>query len=300
MELRQLRYLVALADERHFTRAASREHVAQPALSQQIRRLEAEVGLTLVERTTRRVALTEAGELLVTRARRALAEVDAARAELGDLVGVRAGHLEIGAITTIGPIDLSALVAEFLVRHPAVELTVREQSSEELADMLRLDQLDLAFLSATEHIKSCGLGLHQLVAEELVVLLPAEHELATRRTVRLAELADEPFVSYRQGARLRELLEFAARDAGFVPRIALESIDSRRIRSLVSRGLGVAIVPRSDADEQGSAVAVAALTGPSLTRDVTLAWRAERRHSPAAVAFLDLVAAGVNWRQIGN
>jgi DNA-binding transcriptional LysR family regulator len=288
MQLRQLRYLVALADERHFTRAALREHVAQPALSQQIRRLEAEVGVPLVDRTTRRVALTEAGELLVTRARRALAEVDAARADLEALAGVRAGHLTIGAIPTTGPFDLSGLFAEFLALHPTVELTVREQSSEELADMLHLDQLDLAFLSATERIESHGLGLHRLVAEELVVLLPVDHALATRRTVRLAELADGPFVSYRQGTRLRELLECAARDAGFEPRIALESIESRRIRSLVSLGLGVAIVPRSEAEEPGDDVAVAALTEPSLTRDVTLAWRAERRHSPAAAAFLDL------------
>jgi DNA-binding transcriptional LysR family regulator len=288
MELRQLRYLVALADERHFTRAASREHVAQPALSQQIRRLEAEVGIALVDRTTRRVALTEAGELLVTRARRALAEVDAARAELEDVAGVRAGHLTIGAIPTTGPVDLSGLMVDFLARHSAVELTVHEQSSEELADLLRLDQLDLAFLSATERIESHGLCLHPLVAEELVVLLPVDHRLATRRAVRLAELADGPFVGYREGTRLRELLECAARDAGFEPRIVLESIDPRRIRSLVSRGLGVAIVPRSEAVEAGEAVAVAALTAPSLTRDVTLAWRAERRHSPAAAAFLDL------------
>ena len=288
MELRQLRYLVALADERHFTRAASREHVAQPALSQQIRRLEAEVGVGLVDRTTRRVALTEAGELLVTRARRALAEVDAALADLGELAGVRAGHLTIGAIPTTGPFDLSGLVADFLALHPSVELSVREQTSDELADMLRLDQLDLAFLSATERIESHGLGLHQLVAEELVVLLPVDHELATRHVVRLVELADGPFVSYREGTRLRELLECAARDAGFEPRIALESIEARRIRSLVSLGLGVAIVPRSEAEEPGDAVAVAALIEPSLTRDVTLAWRAERRHSPAAAAFLEL------------
>ena len=289
MELRQLRYLVALADERHFTRAALREHVAQPALSQQIRRLEAEVGLTLVDRTTRSVALTEAGELLVTHARRVLAEVDVARAELGDLAGVRAGHLTIGVVPTTGPVDVSKLVADFLACHPAVELTVHEQSSDDLAEMLRLDRLDLAILSATERIKSCGLGLHRLVAEELVVVLPVDHPLAKRRTVRLAELADGPFVGYREGAKLRELLESAACDAGFEPRIPLESIDSRRIRMLVSRGLGVAIVARSDAEEPGATVAVAALTEPSLTRDITLAWRAERRHSPAAAAFLDLI-----------
>src|ERR1700730_14176624 len=157
MELGQLRYLVALAEERHFTRAAAREHIAQPALSQQIRRLEDEVGLALVERTTRRVAMTEAGELLVARARRILAELNAAETEVQALRGVQVGHVSVGALHTMGPIDLSLVLAIFHQRHPGVELTVREQSSEELAEMVRVDELDLAFLSVTERIERHGL-----------------------------------------------------------------------------------------------------------------------------------------------
>jgi LysR family transcriptional regulator, transcription activator of glutamate synthase operon len=291
MELRQLRYLVALAEELHFTRAAAREHVAQPALSQQIRRLEAEIGLPLVHRTTRRVSLTPAGELLVARARRALGEIEAAQAELESLAGLHTGHLRIGALHTMLPVDLSLLLAQFHERHPAVELTVREQSSEELAEMLRVDELDVAFLSVTERIESQHLGLLPLVREELVAVLPPSHRLARRRRVRLPELAGEAFISFREGARLRELLDTAARESGFEAHVALESNESRRIRSLVSRGLGVAILPRSDTEEAGAPVAVAALVEPALTRDVTLAWRAERTPSPAAAAFLDLVRA---------
>ncbi len=288
MELRQLRYLVALADERHFTRAAAREHIAQPALSQQIRRLEAEVGLALVERTTRRVALTAAGELLVARARRILAELDDAQAELSTLAGVKGGRLAVGALHTMGPVDLSLLLASFHRAHPAIELTVREQSSEELAEMLRDDVIDLAFLSVTERIQSRGLELRRLVTEELVAVLPRQHPLAKRDGVRLSELAGDPFVSFRSGSRLRELLESAAAGGGFEPRIALESNESRRIRSLVASGLGVAILPRTDAVGPGAPVAVTRLVDPALTRDVTLASRAGRRHSPAAQAFLAL------------
>jgi DNA-binding transcriptional LysR family regulator len=288
MELRQLRYLIAVADEQHFTRAAAREHVAQPALSQQIRRLEAELGVTLVQRTTRRVAMTEAGDLLVARARRAIAELEAATAELQSLAGVQAGRLSVGALHTMGPVDLSLLLATFHRRYPGIELTVREQSSEELAGMLRDDEIDLAFLSVTERIQSHGLTLHPLVREELVAVLPPDHRLAGRREVQLAELAQDAFISFREGARLRELLVIAAAAAGFVPRIALESNESRRIRSLVSRGLGVAILPRSDGEGQGSIVAVSALAGPALQRDVTLAARAQRRLSPAALAFRTL------------
>ena len=288
MELRQLRYLVALADERHFTRAAAREHIAQPALSQQIRRLEQEVGLALVERTTRRVTVTEAGQTLVARARRILSEVDSATAEMQALAGVRTGHVMVGTMHTMGPVDVSAALAVFHQRHPAVELTVREQSSEDLAEMLRDDGLDLAFLSVTERMESHGLGLHQLVSEELVVVLPGDHPLAARGTLRMAELAGEHFISYREGARLRELLTIAARHAGFEPQIKLESNESERIKRLVARDMGVAILPRSDAERPGTDVAVATLTEPALRRDITLACREGRRLAPAAAEFLAL------------
>jgi LysR family transcriptional regulator, transcription activator of glutamate synthase operon len=288
MELSQLRYLVALAEELHFTRAAAREHIAQPALSQQIRRLEDEVGLALVERTTRRVSITEAGDVLVARARRVLAELEAADAELGALRGVQSGRVLVGALHTMGPIDLALVLADFHRRHPAVELTVRENSSEELAEMLRVDELDLAFLSVTERIESHGLGLHQLVSEELMVVLPPNHRLARRARVRMAELAGEQFISYRAGARLRELLVSAGAHAGFDPHVTLESNESRRIRRLVSRGMGVAILPRTDAVEPGAEVAVAALTDPALARDITLAWRDDRRHPPAVAEFIAL------------
>jgi len=288
MELRQLRYLVALAEECHFTRAAAREHIAQPALSQQIRRLEEEVGMALVERTTRRVAMTEAGASLVARARRILGEVDAAHADMQRLSGVQSGHVTIGTMHTMGPVDISLVLAIFHERHPGVELTVREQSSEELAEMLRVDELDLAFLSVTERIESHGLGLEQLVSEELVAVLPPDHRLSKRQRVRMAELSADEFIGYREGARLRELLAAAGRAAGFEPRVKLESNESQRIRRLVARGLGVAILPRSDADGHGADVAVATLTDPALSRDITLAWREERRHAPAAVEFLEL------------
>lgn len=291
MDVRQLRYLVALAEERHFTRAAAREHIAQPALSQQIRRLEDELGLALVDRTTRRVTVTQAGELLVDRARRILAEVEAAQSELQALRGVQAGHVTVGAMHTMGPIDVSLALAIFHERYPAVELTVREMSSEELAEMLRVDELDLAFLSVTERIESHGLGLHQLVSEELVVILPLDHPLADRDRIRMAELAHEQFISYRQGARLRELLNAAGEHAGFEPQVKLESNESQRIRRLVARRMGVAILPRSDAVGPGAEVCVAELVEPTLRRDITLAWREERRLPPAAAEFLKLARA---------
>jgi DNA-binding transcriptional LysR family regulator len=292
MDIRQLRYLVALADERHFTRAAAREHVAQPALSQQIRRLEEEVGLALVHRTTRRVALTEAGLMLVERARRVLGELEAARAELEALSGVRTGRVTIGAMQTLGAFDLPLLLATFHEQHPGVELAVREEPSDTLAAMLREDALDLAILSVTDRIERRGLGLEELASEELVAVLPKGHALARRKRLRFAELVDEEFIGFREGWALRHVLVQAAAVAGFTPRFAFESNEVPRIRALVGRGLGVAVLPRSGVAGEGARDVVAVpLSDPRPTRDVTLAWRADRRHAPAAAAFLALARA---------
>jgi LysR family transcriptional regulator, transcription activator of glutamate synthase operon len=288
MELRQLRYLVAIADEGSFTRAAARSHVAQPALSQQIRRLERETGVTLIDRTTRRVQMTEPGKLLVERARRALAEVEAGIAELDEVAGVRGGRVAIGAMQTLGPFDLSRLLAAFHAHHPEVELAVREEPSETLADMLRSDALDLAFLSVTHRIQGGGLRFQRLATEEVVAVLPAEHRLARRKRLRLSDLADERFIAFREGSMLRRLLFSAADEAGIEPRVAFESNEAGRVRSMVARGLGVSLLPRSDVEGAGVPVAVASVRDPSLSRDVTLVWRAQRRHGPAAAAFLAL------------
>jgi LysR family transcriptional activator of glutamate synthase operon len=288
MELRQLRYLLALADEQHFTRAAARLHIAQPALSQQVKRLEDEVGVALVDRTTRHVALTPAGELLVARARRALAEVDAAAAELSDLAGVRTGRVEIGAMRSTGRFDLSALLAAFHARHPGIELIVREEPSEVMLQRLHADTLDVAFLAVNTLDAGPDIQLHPLWTEPLVALLAPGHPLAGRRRLDMAELRNERFVVWGEGGSMRRIVVQGAREAGFEPALAFESTESPRIRAMVSRGLGVALAPASEAEHEGPPVAVVPVRRPSLARDVTLAWRANRRHSPAARAFLEL------------
>jgi DNA-binding transcriptional LysR family regulator len=126
------------------------------------------------------------------------------------------------------------------------------------------------------------------VSEEVMAIVPCDHRLAHRKRIRMRELADEQFISFRGGARLRELLEGAAREAGFEPQVKLESNESQRIRRLVARGMGVALLPRSDAMAPGVDVAAVVLTEPALARDITLAWRADRRHSPAAAEFMEL------------
>lgn len=285
MELRQLRYLLALAEARHFTRAAEHVRIAQPALSQQIRKLEAEVGIPLVDRTTRRVRLTDAGELLVTHAQRVLAELDDAAAELEHLKGLVAGRVTIGLTQTPGPLDLVQLLADFHARHPAVELAVREDLSTTLANALREDALDLAFLSIVDEDDRRGLELHPLATEPLVAVVPEEHRLATRARATIADLRDEQLVAFSEGATIRAAVRRVANDAGFEPRIAFETREVARMRALVAAGLGIAVLPRSDALAPGPPVRVVALRAPTLTHRISLCWRTGKRHGPAARAL---------------
>ena len=280
-----MRALVALAEERHFTRAAARLHVAQPALSQQIARLEREAGVPLVDRTTRRVALTEAGELLVAHARRMLAEEELALAELDDLVGVRRGRLSIGASQAMGPVDLGALLVGFHRGYPEVELTVREALSIALNAALQADELDLAFVTTV--VDATQIESHEIDSEALVCVLSPTHRLADQATVSVADLADDTFVMFGGSATIRGLVEGVAATHGFTPRVGFETSDVRRIRELVSAGLGVAILPLSDARARGPKVAVAHLSDPGLEHVIHLCWRRGRHHSPAARAFLE-------------
>ncbi|WP_320670105.1 LysR family transcriptional regulator [Patulibacter defluvii] len=285
MEVRQLRYFATLAEELHFTRAAARLHIAQPALSQQIRRLEDAVGVALVDRSTHRVALTAAGQALLARARTVLAEVDAARAELADLAGVRAGRLTVGITPTPGPLDLPGLLAAFHAAHPEVELDVREGLSVELAAQLRGDALDLAFVTTLAASDRAQLETTRLAAEPLVAAVPTGHRLAEQGSVALADLAGERLVAFPRRATIRELLERRAAAAGLVLPVAFEVGGGARARALVARGLAVAVLPHGDATAPGPAVAVVPLADQAFVHEVHVAQRHGRRPSPAAHAM---------------
>jgi LysR family transcriptional activator of glutamate synthase operon len=289
MELHQLRYLVMLADERNFTRAARRSNVAQPALSRQIRKLEDELGVPLVDRTTRRATLTPVGIDVVERARRALVEVDEIRSAVRDAVALLTGRITIGLTQTPGPIDAAAILGAFHARHPAVELALREGLSVALADRLRADELDLAFVSRIDEVAARGLELHRLAAEPLVLIVSKRHPLAARKRVRVQDLKAERFIAFPAGATIRATFERVARDAGFRPDVALESTDIARTRALVAEGLGVALLPQTDAKGSGPEVQAVRVSGRVLTHQVLLATRAGRRLAPAAAGLVRVV-----------
>jgi DNA-binding transcriptional LysR family regulator len=287
MDLRQLEYFVAVAEELHFTRAAAAVHVAQPALSQQIQKLEAELGQPLLVRSSRHVALTEAGELLLPRARALLADADAARAELDSLRGLVRGRIRIGAMQSLGPLDLPAVLAEFHHLHPGIEVTLWERTSSTMRDLLLGDEIDAAFIDVVEAGHE-ALDHLEAFREDVVLIAAPGSAWARRKAVSVAQLAGEDFIMFAEGTGLRGLTERLAADAGFEPHVAFESNELERVRALASHALGVALVPRSTAEGPGPPVACLPLR-PRVRRRVGLAWRRARRQSPAAASFLAFV-----------
>jgi len=286
MELRQLTYFEAVVRHRHFTRAAEELHVAQSALSRQIGRLERELGVELLRRSTRSVEPTEAGELVVLRARGLLAESQALRAEIDALRGHRRGHLSVGAMLFGGGLDIPALLASFKQAYPSIELGLREGTARRMVEMLGDGSLDLAF--ALELEPPPGLERLELSREELAVVMSVEHPLSGTTPLRVAALSDQPLIMFHRGSSTRQLLDAALAEAAVTPRIALEANDFALVRSLAARGIGVAVLPRSFAMRPGPPVSFRTLS-PPLRMNVVLWWRSGRRLSPAARAFVELV-----------
>jgi LysR family transcriptional regulator, transcription activator of glutamate synthase operon len=290
MELRQLVYFDAVVRYGGFSRAAERLHVAQPAVSAQIRRLETELGTTLLQRTTRRVALTHAGELFLVRARRVLDQLDRARADLDELSTVRRGQVRVGATQILGSLDLPAALAQFRRRYPGVSLALQTGLIAELLDALHAGEVDLVLGPVHPGLPAHFLA-DPLVDESLVLVTAPGHPLATGlaagRVVTLAAVRDEPFVCLRAGSGLHAILCAAAE--GFVPRIEFETYSPASIRELVAAGLGVALLAASAARTPGPAIGVHRLDRPPWHPPIGLIRARGRPLTPAAKAFGDHV-----------
>ncbi len=275
-----------MARHRHFTRAAEELHVAQSALSHQIRRLEQELGTPLFERTSRRVTPTEAGHAIAARARRVLAEVEDARAEVDELRGVLRGRIWIGPLLPAGDVDVPGLLARFSQAHPGVEVGLREGVAADMMRLLAGDELDAAFCLLAGEIPD-DLAVEPLSHDEVVAAFapdrapPAPH-------VDVADLAQHQIVAPRRGSAITTVLAQRFADAGESLRLALESGDPFLLRSLAARGFATAILPRSLTALQGPALEVRSLH-PAAQLPVALVWRRERNAPPAARAFIEFV-----------
>jgi DNA-binding transcriptional LysR family regulator len=252
VELRQLEYFVAVARHGHFGRAAEAVYVTQPALSQQVRRLEDELGVALLRRTSRGVELTPAGEDLLARAEAILAEVSGARSAMDEHAGLVRGTVRVAA--TADAVRLPEALAAFHRDHPGVRIALRQASAAEALELVRRGAVDLAVLSLNGD--AGGLDVTALVEEPLRLIVEPGDQLAGG-AVRLAELSGRPFVLAEPGSALRSTVMEACQAAGFSPVPLLEVGEPAAVRFLVGAGLGVSLVPASWLEVPGSAVGVA-------------------------------------------
>lgn len=284
IELRQLRYFLAVADSLHFARAAEKLHIAQPSLSQQIRALEDELGVRLFERSRRHVALTTDGEALLPYARRLVALADDAHEEFAERSGLRRGRVRLGTTPTLGGHLLPRAMGGFFQTYPGLEITITEDGSDRLARQLEQGHLDLALL--VEDPNMHDIVFESLLKEEIVVALPEGHQDAGRTTISMADLRQERFILCREGYHLRTLTLAACKEAGFRPRIAVSGIDIDTALRFVRAGLGVTLVPKMAVDSVPG-IFVVSLSEPVLQRTVGIAWNPQRYLSKAASAMRD-------------
>lgn len=289
MNLRQLTYAVAVAEEENFTRAAERCHTVQSALSHQVARLESELGVQLFERTSRRVRLTPAGRTFLIHARQVLDATRRLEDEVAASSGVIRGTLSIGTISTLTGVDLVELLAEYQGLHPQVDVQIRMGMSDRMLDELREQSTDVAFLGLWPGEDVAGVEARLLCDERLMAVLPLGHPLAAAEALTLAQLAAHPLVDFHGGTGPRRQTDEAFAAAGVQRRVQYEVSHVDLIKAIARRGLALGLVPAASAVEfrdQGLAV-VRVRDAPR--RRVYFAWG--RHPTPAAAAFQALVLA---------
>jgi len=287
MELYQLQYFLEAARQKNFTRAAAKLHLAQAALSEQIRKLESELETPLFQRGRRESVLTAAGETLALHAETLLQQAETARRAVQEVVGLRGGRLAIGAIPSVSAGLLPMPIARFRQRYPKVELVLAEGTSETVAEWVEAGRVELGIVQSPTTEGQFAERI--LMTERFVLLVPTAHALAGRREVDLKAFAAEPFVFFKGRARMSALA--ACRSAGFDPRMACESGELETVRALVAAGLGVALLPELAARRARPECALLRVRRPRVERQLSLIRKRGHTASSAAAAFEELLRA---------
>lgn len=288
VNLRDLRYLVALADLRHFGRAAEACHVSQPTLSTQIRKLEEELGVALVERAPRQVMLTPVGRDIADRARRVLADVEQMRETARRTIDPEGGSIRLGIFPTLGPYLLPHVVPVLRARFPKLELLLVEEKTEQLLAMLRNGRLDAAVLALPLH--EDWLESEFLFEEPFVLAVPNNHALANRRNLQLSDLADQHLLLLEDGHCLRDQALEVCTKAGAGEKDGFRATSLETLRQMVAAGVGITLLPMLAVKPPVSTstdIKLVSFKSPAPTRRVAMVWR----KSSAMGAFLHQFAA---------
>jgi DNA-binding transcriptional LysR family regulator len=285
LDWEQLGYFRTVGRTQNVTRAAEQLGMTQPALSRSLGRLERELGVPLFERVGRNVRITRYGEAFLPYVERGLRELEEGRRQLADLSGVEHGIIAFGFLFTLGVEVVPELVRGFKEEHPSVRFDLSQSTGAALERQLVAGEVDLCLTSGP--VTNPRVAWKRLGDEELILIVPRGHRLAKRRSVRLREVASEPFVSYKPNTAMRDLGDDLCRKAGFVPTIAFEGEESGTVAGFVAAGLGVAIVPTATPHASGSVRLH--ITEPLARRSIGAIWMKDRYLPASTRAFRDYV-----------
>lgn len=284
MELHQLQYVVELAQQKNFTRAADRINVSQSTLSHQIAKLEEELGIKLFERTSRTVSLTQAGEDFVDHAKVLLGNLENAKQSVQSYRGLLKGTLRMGVIASLGRIDYANMLAAFYRQHPGINFEIVQAGTYQLLEKLAAKEIELAFVVMPSEDQYKELKFKFLASDDYVLALPPNHPLAGRDAVDLAEVAAENFIFHPATDRMFSTCMEACQAAGFAPRIVCESSHSPTCLSLISAGMGIGFFPWEKLEKPTFDVAIVRLNQP-LKKEIVLAVSRDSAATPAAAKF---------------
>jgi len=287
MEMCQIRYFLAVARHRSFTRAAEHEHVAQPSLSQQIRKLEDELGGRLFDRLGRKIALTPLGAKVFEHARRVMEEVEGARHEVAELLGLRSGNVSVGAIPTVAPYLLPRVLPAFRRACPSIKVSVREDLTGALVEQLTQGDLDLALLSLP--VARGAFVCESLVREPMILAVPARHRLARRgrRRPGLGEIGQEALLLLKDGHCFRDDVLGICKRARVDPQVAFEAGQLDTLVAMVSAGAGVTLLPRMALPHfRRAGVKLIELADPQPVRTIGIVRARDKFLTAAARAFI--------------
>jgi len=285
MDLHRLEYFVAVVDTGSFTSAAARVHISQSGVSAQVRELERELGQTLLDRSGKRVRLTDAGAAVLPHARAALASAAGVRQVADDLAGLVQGHVSVGMITACSFVALFDQLEDFHRSSPGIDITLTEDTSDQLVGSVLAGQIDLALVGIGGPTPG-GLESVEIADEALVAAVPTDDPLAGRETVALRGLQERTLVCLPRGTGVRTAFDDACAAAGIQPRVALEASAPNVVAGLAARGLGVAILSETMAEMEGARLRGLTITQPRLRSRLELVWKAGALASPAAVALI--------------
>lgn len=285
MDLRQLRVFVEIVRQGSFTRAAERLHIAQPAVSITIRKLEEELDLILLNRQEKRVSLTAEGESLLRHAERILDNLAAAETEMGELRGLTQGEVRIGIPPMMSSYYFPLIMRQFCAAHPNLKLSVTGEGVASIQRMLSRGDLDMGVIAGTKLME--GLRSRHFLREEIVACVPLDHPLAGRKAISRAEFLQQPLILFKEGYYMRELTDELIAGESRKPQVVFETNLFSLVRTLIKQKLGISTFLRMVVS--GDAELAAVSFDPPIHLDLLIAWKAERAISRANRAFIDFL-----------